>query len=220
MSSSVSAPGPIPLLIAQLESSSSHSLSSAHRPLPANSRRVAHVSRGGLAPPPSSSVEVLYGRHLSAVGDPHVVVPANGDSQLPSLAEGSLRASPRTGHLVHRALLLCHFLPRCLLRSCRSTPFRDMSLPCTSYALPQGELLIVRVKRELRHRRAHHDDEKGVSIPLPQARLSRKVSTVWSRFGDVDFAGEWSVTISSSNYQHLATEIFKERNDALSEIWQ
>ncbi len=93
MSSSVSAPGPIPLLIAQLESSSSHSLSSAHRPLPANSRRVAHVSRGGLAPPPSSSVEVLYGRHLSAVGDPHVVVPANGDSQLPSLAEGSLRAS-------------------------------------------------------------------------------------------------------------------------------
>ncbi len=26
------------------------------------------------------------------------------------------------------------------------------------------------------------------------------------------------MTISSSNYQHLATEIFKERNDALSEI--
>ncbi len=61
-------------------------------------------------------------------------------------------------------------------------------------------------------------NEKGVSIPLLQARLSRKVSTVWSRFGDVDFVGEWSATISSSNYQHLATEIFKERNDALSEI--
>ncbi len=168
MSSSVSAPGPIPLLIAQLESSSSHSLSSARRPLPANSRRVAHVSRGGLAPPPSSSVEVLYGRHPSAVGDPHVVVPANGDSQLPSLAEGSLRASLAPRHLVHRALLLCHFLPRCLLRSCRSTPFQDMSLPCTSYALPQGDYSSFVLRENSITVELTMTDEKGVSIPLPR----------------------------------------------------
>lgn len=122
------------------------------------------------------------------------------------------------GHLVHHALLLCHFLPRCLLRSCRSTPFRDMSLPCTSYALPQGDYSSFVLRENSVTVELTMTDEKGVSIPLPQARLSRKVSTVWSRFGDVDFAGEWSATISSSNYQHLATEIFKERNDALSEI--
>ncbi len=199
MSSSFSAPCSIPLLIAQLESSSSHSPSSARRPPPVNSRRVSNVARGGLAAPPSTPVEIRFGRHPPAIEDPHVIVPVIGGLQHASLAEESLRTS----------------LVRSSRPSCASPMPPPAPLPASSvqvYTLP-GFVpaayvlhssvrmpLIVHFRENSVTVELTMTDEKGACILLPQARLSRKVSTVWSRFGDVSFSSELSAAILTLLY--------------------
>ncbi len=175
MSSSFSAPCSIPLLIAQLESSSSHSPSSARRPPPVNSRRVSNVACSGLAAPPSTPVEIRFGRRPPAIEDPHVVVPVIGGLQHASLAEESLRTS----------------LVRSSRPSCASPMPPPAPLPASSvqvYTLPgfvpaayvlRSSVrmpLIVHFREnsvtvelrtpslsssELRHCRAHHDRREG-----------------------------------------------------------
>ncbi len=197
MSSSFSAPCSIPLLIAQLESSSSHSPSSARHCPPANSRRISNIPRGGLAAPPSTPVEACFGRCPSAVEGSQVVVPASEGSHSTSPAEDSLRAS----------------LVRSSCPSCASPTLPPAPLPASSvqvYTLPGfvpsayvlrssvRKPLIVRLRENSVTVELTVTDERGAHVPLPQARLIRKVSTVWSRFGDVDFSGESSATLLSS----------------------
>ncbi len=110
---------------------------------------------------------------------------------------------------------LCSSLVRSSHPSCASPMPPPAPLPASSvqvYTLPGFVpaayvlrssvlmLLIVHFRENSVTVKLTMTDENGACILLPQARLSRKVSTIWSCFGDVSFSGELSAAILTLLY--------------------